>query len=282
MRRNKWLLLLAVAILLLLLPILSCLQAPAATPANAATSADPVAHQSDIVLLRAQLTEKGSAGSVTALETRMAVAEGNIRTLQVTPAGAGLTQAQVDAAIDAKLTALKNDQAWITGATHTTPAGTTTGEFGILVGSDGDLELWVDKVAPGSSPYTEDGANNGVLYFGRLTVVNTDTVDRHSFDLNLFITPDANCEIGHIIGTANCTQLTTNGDDFSGFVTGRTLTGNWTYIVKEDYEFDFRTAGHGSIKADSYERYVVSLDLYQLTPIYEVYWDWGWEITDRE
>jgi len=184
--------------------------------------------------------------------------------------------------VNTMINALKSDQSWITGGTHTTPAGTTEGEYGVLVASDGKLELWVDKVSPASDFYTAYGANDDVCYFGRVTVVNTDLDNRHSFDLSLFIIPDSACTLKSDNVTAY-TRLTTSGDDFSGFVTAKDISSPLGYTVKEDYEFEFHSKGHGSIKADYYRKYVISLDICQMAPIdYEVYWEWNWEIFDRD
>lgn len=130
MRRNRYFLLLVIVAILLPLLSLSCFSAPATTPASA-TPADPVVHQSEVTALvtaqvNAALADKASAGSVSALEQRMAQTEGNIRTIQSTPAGGGITQAQLDAAI----AALKTDQSWITVSTSSSggsSGGTTTG-----------------------------------------------------------------------------------------------------------------------------------------------------------
>ena len=278
MKRNKWfLIVLVLGIAVMLMPLLACM--PPSTAASTPAAADPVAHQSDIAALKVEMANKAGTGTTNALESRMVAVEAR-------PTGGSVdtsnfyTKDQMDAAIASAIAALKADQTWITGTTHTTPAGTTTGEYGALISSDGKLELWVDKVSPASDFSTEAGANDQVLYFGRVTVVNKDPDARHSFDLSLFITPDSDCTVAdNTTTTVPRTQLVTSGDDFSGFTTVKALP----YNIKEGIDFEFRSVGHGSIKADSYRKYVIIMDIRQTAPTnYEVYWEWNWEIFDRD
>ncbi len=127
MKKNKSILIAISCLLLLVLPLTSCLTAPTAAPTTPTTPADPIMHQSDLAALKTDLAQKAALGSVSALEQRMAQAEGKLNTLQ---SSAGLTQAQVDAAIDAKVAAavaaLKADQAWIVVTTTTGTGGTVS------------------------------------------------------------------------------------------------------------------------------------------------------------
>nr|MDD5387651.1 hypothetical protein [Sulfuricurvum sp.] len=111
---------------------------PTTTPA-AATSADPVAHQSDITSVRNQLADKASLSSVTALQQQMAEANGKITTLQSTPAGGGITQAQLDAAIAKAISDFKaGTDPWnsSSSSSSSSSSGTTTTVGGIAVTLD--------------------------------------------------------------------------------------------------------------------------------------------------
>lgn len=99
------------------------------------------------------------------------------------------TQAQVNAQIAAAVAALKADQAWVTGTTTTSAAGTTVGEYGELVDTDGDLELWLERVSGAASDElrTRDGINEARFDF---IVVNKDTASSHDFKIYLEFEPD--------------------------------------------------------------------------------------------
>ena len=143
MRRNKcFYVFLTVGALLSLLSS-SCLTAPATQP-SVTTPASPVAQlQTDVATAKTDIatlkTDKASAGSITALETRMAQAEGNIRTLQSTSPANTYTKAEVDAAVAKAIADLKTAAPWGTVSSSSSSSGSsgvTTTIGGIAVTLD--------------------------------------------------------------------------------------------------------------------------------------------------
>jgi len=124
-----------------------------------------------------------------------------------------LTQAQVDARAAVII------QQWIDdkklaepGTTTTTTTGgttTTTGDYGTLIDSDRDLELWLARTNPGSDPMRiNDGGDDAEF---EIWVVNTEDT-YHDFRLYLRMTPEDDVA---------CTQATTNLSSYPD-------TGVWT------------------------------------------------------
>ncbi len=73
---------------------------------------------------------------------------------------------------------------------HTTPAGTTAGEYGELVDTDGDLELWLEKTSGDVSDVfvTRNGVCSGRYDF---IVVNKDAGSSHDYRISLALTPES-------------------------------------------------------------------------------------------
>lgn len=153
MKKNKYTLIAISCLLLIVLPLASCLTAPASNPTPAAP-ADPVLHLSDLTAIKAELAQKAALGSISALEQRMAQAEGKINTLQ--SAGPGnaytktetYTKAEVDAAVLKAINDLKTAAPWGTSTgssggstTSTTP---TTGQvtFSVNPASLSPISSW--------------------------------------------------------------------------------------------------------------------------------------------
>ena len=153
MRRNKcFYVFLTVGALLSLLSS-SCLTAPATQP-SVTTPASPVAQlQTDVATVKTDIatlkTDKASAGSITALETRMAQAEGNIRTLQSTSPANTYTKAEVDAAVAKAIADLKTAAPWGTSSSGSS-SGSTPATNQIVV----RLYNMIPNTIYGSANYT--------------------------------------------------------------------------------------------------------------------------------
>lgn len=279
MKRNKRFLLLIAVVILLPLLSLSCLTTPATQPAAVATSNDPIIHQSNLTdyATKADLNDKASAGSVNALETRMAQAEGKINAFQ---SGTGLTQAQVDAAVAAAITTLKNDQSWITGTTYTTPAGTIAGEYGELIDSDGDLELWLDKISGIATDELRTTQANDQMARFDFVVVNKDTSDAHDFKINLMFYPSTSVTLDMDAGTVPPADLD---------ITHYSASGGLTYTVSRDQTtvpntnpLSLYQNNTGRILKSDAEDYTLWLYINQDSSPTGVDWSWTITIDDRD
>jgi hypothetical protein len=136
-------LVLIACIVLLALPLLSCL------PSNSSQSSNPVAYQSDITTLKdadKNLDDgiKKVDDRVTAWADKLTADETKIAILQAQPSANTYakdqlyTQQQVNDAIAVAIKGLKDNQTWITGSTGTTTTtgGTTTTVSGVSVALD--------------------------------------------------------------------------------------------------------------------------------------------------
>jgi hypothetical protein len=155
-------------------------------------------HTSVIDSLRSDLNDKASKSEIDDINRKI----NNLPQGGSTPADTA-TKAIVDQKIADAISALKADQAWIKGSTHTTPAGTTAGEFGELVDTDGDLELWLEKTSGDVSDIfvTRNGVCSGRFDF---IVVNKDTRSSHDYRISIALTPDSD-----VILQDNATLLNT-------------------------------------------------------------------------
>ncbi len=147
----------------------------------AAMQATILQHTSVIDSLKSDLNQKASKSEIDDLN----------RKINNLPQGGTssdvYTKAQVDEKIAAAITALKNEKPW---GTYTTPAGTTAGEFGELVDTDGDLELWLEKTSGDVSDVfvTRNGVCSGRFDF---IVVNKDAGSSHDYRISIALTPDS-------------------------------------------------------------------------------------------
>ena len=132
------------------------------------------------------------------LSVRMADVEAKVRTV-TTVDTSGLVKTDLSnvtaAVLEAKLTELGYKKA---GTITTTPSG-TTGEYGELVDTDGDLELWLERVNPSSDPM-RFGGNEATF---ELVVVNKSDSSEY-YNLMLRFTPEATVQITLGTSTVNC------------------------------------------------------------------------------
>jgi len=141
------------------------------------------------------MAKKAEAATVTGNSNRIATLEG--QSVANTYSKTELyTQAQVDAQIAAAVKALKADQSWITG--RTSAAGTTVGDYGELVDTDGDLELWLDRVSGDASDILRTNGGSNDARFD-LVVVNTDASESHDFKISIEFEPDTDVTLKEYI-----------------------------------------------------------------------------------
>lgn len=173
-----------ILVLLLVIPSLGCFSNDEDEgPSMAQTIKD---HTAQIASLRSDVNKKADQSTVDALTKLIG---GGSQADTYTKAQA---DAQIKSAVDAAISKLKTDadQSWIKSATYTTPAGTTAGEYGELVDTDGDLELWLEKTSGDVSDVfvTRDGVCSGRF---DLIVVNKDTGSSHDYRISLALTPES-------------------------------------------------------------------------------------------
>lgn len=270
-------LLILVAVLSIAITSMSCLPSKPATPVISATD---VAQDAGIAEVRRAVqnldSSKATNDTVNAIKTQIAVLEGR--------SGANsydktvlYTKTEVDAQIAAAITALKasTDQTWIKGGTgtHTTPAGTVAGEYGELVDTDGDLELWLEKVSGDVSDVfvTRNGVCDGRF---DLVVVNKDTSSSHNFRISLSLSPDSDV----ILQDGAVFNITKNTITSSG---GLLFTVSRVNSVRNPlYAYQ---SNEGRITKGDVEDYTIFLTVDQSSASVAVTeWDYSLTIDDRD
>lgn len=194
------------------------------------------------------------------------------------PQTGGLTESQVKVLIDkaladyakksyvdSKVQDLKDDQGWITTATYTTPAGTTTGEYGELMDSDGDLELWLERVSGDATDtwLTKDGTTDARF---DLVIMNKDVSSSHDFRINFAFYPDASAEI-----SGDCSASANEGLTFS--CSARTGASTSPLNVYQDID--------GRILKGDEKTYTVVVEFTQITAEW-IDWEYKISIDDRD
>ena len=164
----------------------------------------------NISTLTNTMANKAETSTVNAISTRVGTLEGQSAANTYTKTQL-YTQVEVDAQIAAAVTALKADQTWITGRTSTSGAGTTTGEWGELISTNGDLELWLERVSGDVSDElrTRDGVNDARF---DLVVVNLDTDSSHDFKIDFEFEPEDGVGGLNIDLTATLTKAEASGN----------------------------------------------------------------------
>ena len=198
---------------------------------------------------------KANASTVTALQGRVTTLEGQSSANTYTK-GQLYTQEQVDAQIAAAVKKLKDDQAWITGTGDT--SGTVTGDYGGLVDSDLDLELWVERTDPASDPMRFNDGKDSAEF--EIVVVNTEDT-YHDFRLYLRMTPE---------DSVNCAS------DNETKIASYPSTGAWT-VTRDDWDTSNRGAIYFSMDSDDTigklkaEDYLLSVTI---DSVYGTYWNY--------
>ena len=204
------------------------------------------------------------------------------------------TRAQVDEEIQRAIDDLKSDQDWITGDSSSNGSSDPSGQ---LVDSDGDLELWVERVSPASDQFrTDEGQNNDCIWFDFIVVNNSNS--SCYFDLELSITPDEDCRLfatttgvsspdldWEVDGTFvdapdNAGDCATAGGDWDG-----TVCNHAGGIELDDGdELDFQLDDREWIGANSSQGYYAEISIYQDEPFGsgdDVWWTYDWRIRER-
>jgi hypothetical protein len=189
------------------------------------------------------------------------------------------TKAEVDAAISAAITALKTatDQTWIKAKTGTSTGGTggtVAGEYGELVDTDGDLELWLEKVSGDVSDVliTRNGVSDGRF---DLVVVNKDASASHDFRISLSLTPDSDVILYDSTGAFNTTRTSITPSGGLLFTVSRVNSSRNPLYAYQSNE--------GRITKGDNEDYTIFITVDQLsasTSITE--WDYSLTIDDRD
>lgn len=224
---------------------------------------------------------KADKAATDAVATRVTTLEGRANTYTKAEL---YTQAEVRALIQA----LKDDQSWITGYTTTSAAGTTVGEWGELLDTDGDLQLWLERVSGAASDelLTKMGTNEGRF---DLVVVNLDAEDSHDFKISFRFDPDRAVTLEYIPdvptpippATDDCdpmddTKTTMSGTGGLTFVVDR--AGNNRHSLSPLVVYQSNTA---RILKGDVEDHTVWLYIDQVTNAY-VEWEWDITIDDKD
>jgi outer membrane murein-binding lipoprotein Lpp len=229
--------------LLLIIPIilsLACVSSDDGTGGNslatqiATLTAKDASLQSSIDSTRLELSQKASKSEIDDVNRKI----NNLpQSGGSTPADMA-TKAIVDQKIADAISALKADQAWIKGSTYTTPAGTTAGEFGELVDTNGDLELWLEKVG-GDADTEVITTSKGSTSKGNFdfVVVNKDTASSHSFRITMTFMPQTSVITSPTTATAdNGLIFTVSPDVGTTALADISLKSNDRRVSKADNE----------------------------------------------
>lgn len=241
-----------------------------ATPAGTAPLVvSTETYNAGINALQAQINAKANQADLTTQTTRIdglsSQGMGNTYTK-----GELYTRAEVDAAIAAAIAALKSNQAWITGSTHTTPAGTTEGEYGELMDTDGDLELWLEKVSGEASDVFTTRSITSTQGRFDLIVVNKDSSSSHDFVINLTLSPNADVTLGAVPSVDN--KIEVSGSLL--FSLTRTDTARNPLLAYQ--------SNTGRITKGDIEDYAIWLTLKQTSVATPVEWDYDFNIKDKD
>jgi len=163
------------------------------TPAAPIVSAKDVNQDTKIANLQKSVdtlgTSKANDSTVQALRGRIDTLEGQSSANSYTK-----SQLYTRAEVEAMIQSMKDDQAWITRSSSSSGVAGVTGDYGILVDTDGDLELWLEQVSGDVSDElrTRMGKNEGRFDF---VVVNLDADSSHDFKVYFDFEPDEAVEL---------------------------------------------------------------------------------------
>ena len=222
-------------------------------------------HTSVIDSVKADMEKKATKTEIDDLTRKV----NNLPQSSATPADV-YTKAQVNQAIADAIDKLKADKPW---GTYTTPAGTIAGDYGELIDTDGDLELWLEKtsgIATDDIRTTNATADSQMARFD-FVVRNKDTSSAHDFKINLMFYPDTSVLL-----------------NMGGGETRYSASGNLLYTVSRDQPAAANTnplslyqSNEGRILKGDTEDYTVWLYIGQSTAT-SVVWDWTITIDDRD
>jgi len=265
----------SVLIAFCLVSFVGCATAPAATgPTLAGLQAELVELRSDYVKDVATLNEKiaGISGPASDAVTQTELAA--LRSAYVADV----------ATLNGKITALERqiDELQANGGTSTSAAGTTIGEWGELLDTDGDLELWLERVSgdAGDELMTTQGANDARF---DLVVVNLDDDSSHNFKINFRFDPETYVELEHCVshifdddktkmaGTGGLAFVTSRaGDNYDAVAVRGTLSPLVSYQTNT-----------GRILKGDAEDHTVFLYIEQCTTGF-IEWEWDITIDDKD
>jgi len=264
MKRHVIALVSGIVLLLASVVFVSCVpQSSAATQPT-----DSIAYKSDVAAVNARVDTQ--AQRIDAVAGKAGISQSEVQTLINNALKDYAKTSDVTSAVQA----LKTDQSWITGTTHTTPAGTISGDYGELLDTNGDLELWLEKVSGEVSDVFI--TRNGTSAEGRfdLVVVNKDAASSHDFSISLTLSPDADVDLGAVPSSvAPVNKVEIDG----GLVFSLTRTG-----VARNPVLAFQTNNGRIVKGDVQD-YTIWLTLTQISSSTSpVEWDYSFNIKDRD
>ena len=185
--------------------------------------------------------------------------------------GTGLSAAQVDAAIDAKLvwyttkiSALETRIATLESNGSSSSSSSSPSGGWELIDSDRSLELYLERISPSSDPPHLSAGVDDVTF--DLVVKNTDN-DHHDFALSLWLRP----EDSTVVTQGNCVVASYPG------------LGNWT--ITRDNWGDTRDKLYFAMDFDEFIQdreeedftIVITVDATVAT-----FWDWRWTIEETD
>jgi len=227
MRRHAIALTLSIVLLLVSSLILSCV--PTAS-SKSSEPTDGIAYKSDVTGLGDRIDAQSTR--IDNIAGKSGVSQSDVQNMINSALADYAKKSDVIAAVQA----LKDEHPWTTSSTHITPAGTTAGEYGELVDTNGDLELWLEKVggdADSEQLYTYKGDSSRANF--DFVVANKDS-SSHAFRITITFMPDdkvttsgetAGADNG-LIFTLSSARTADTEDDMTFKSNDRRVSGNNT------------------------------------------------------
>ena len=273
---NRKILLVIVLVITLAIPTLGCTGGqmiggqdnpePQVTPFDALKS-DVQALKDWRVNTDAEMAKRATNDQLNALTNRVTTLEGQ-------SAANTYTKAEVDDKIS-ELQGLIDDLEEQLEDADNNDNG-SSGDYGELIDSDGDLELWLERVDPSSDQfYTEDGENNKCIWF-ELVVVNTNKDKTHTFDLDINLEPQHDVDLTDPDTESGNTKAVSPNLDFD--VSAR----DWT--TENDADLEFNLDGTEWIDKDSSEGFRIDVSIEQDSSErhpHETWWYYDIRIRER-
>lgn len=187
------------------------------------------------------------------------------------------------AAYNAKVAELESDiEALAAAKSPSGGGGGSSGDYGELVDSDGDLELWLDRAPSGGADseylYTTGGGTPDKATF-EFTVVNKDVESRHDFYIKMNFAPTLDT-VSDIVAAGACAVGEAD-------ITAVTASSEITFSASpssgcfdENDEFDIKSVKDGVAKGDT-ESYRVTTYVTQ-TQAHNVDWEIDYTIRDLD